>query len=137
MNNKLYTIMTRNAKGRVLEAGVQNIVEENNLVRACQIEPDTTFTIVRFDLYTNRALVNCKKGNKIFTAFFDFDFLSENCLVVNNDKNQVIESVYLPKYEIDTKLKFTRYEVGMGLTGAILFGIIIGTVLIGVSTWLI
>lgn len=129
--------MTRNAKGKVLEPSVQNIVEENNLVRACQIEPNTEFTIVRFDLYTNRALVNCKKGNKTFTAFFDFDFLSENCLVVNNDKNQVIESVYLPKYEIDTKLKFTRYEVGMGLTGAILFGIIIGTVLIGVSTWLI
>lgn len=132
MNNKIYSIMTRNAKGTVLESSVQNVLDEKGFVRAQQILPNTTFEIIRFDLYTNRAVVNCIYKKEKFSALFDFDFLSESCIITNMDKNKIIESVYLPQAEIDTRLKYTRYEVGMGLTGMCLFGIIIGVILGGI-----
>lgn len=126
MNNTVYKIITRNTKGRVTESGIQNVLDKDNLVHAEQILNNTCFQIIRFDLYTNRALVNCEHQGHKFTALFDFDFLTENCILINKDKNTVVESVYLPEREDDYKLKYTRYEVGVGLSFALLIGYIIG-----------
>ena len=136
MNNRIYNIITRNAKGTVLEGAVQNVYEENNLIRAVQIFPSTTFTVTRFDLYTNRAVVDCTYKGARFSALFDLDFLSDNCIVTNIDRNQVIESVYLPEEEIDTRLKFTRYEMGMTVAGVFLIGFLVGAILLGGITCL-
>lgn len=121
---KDYTILTKDTAGYVIKKDIQTVLE-NNIPHPQEILVNTKFTIIRFDLYTRRVLVSCKRGGNIFTALFDYDFILNNCFYNENNKNKVIEAIYLP---IKNKLEFslTRYELVVGCAGMLLLGTGIG-----------
>ena len=130
MNNKgMYGIIPRNTQGVVLERRVQNLIDENGMVRPYEIPVDTKFTVVSFDLYSNRANAHCNINGKKFIALLDFYFLTECCILDKINRDEVVNSVYIPEQEIDVRIKLTRYEYVMQLTGCILIGLILGGLL--------
>jgi len=91
INKKL---IVKGSTGVVLIEG-PGILFENNIESSnTQIDVNTNITVEYLDLYSERVILNCSKNKKTYKASVSYDFILNNCVIENKDKNKAIDAVY-------------------------------------------